>query len=148
MSIAPRVSLATLGVRDLDRSTAFYLALGWPLSPASVPGEVSFFPTAGALLALYGHDALARDAGLPAGAVAPSFRGAALAINLEARAEVDRAFEQVRRAGGEVVRPPAPTPWGGYVGYFHDPDGHLWEVAHNPSWPIGPDGRPQMPPAT
>ena len=144
MDVPARVSLATLGVEDVARSTAFYQGLGWPLSVASVPGEVSFFDTAGALLALYGRDALARDAGLepaPAGA----FSGASLAINLEGRAEVDSTFERVVTAGGEIVKPPAATDWGGYSGYFSDPDGHLWEVAHNPAWPIGPDGRPTLP---
>jgi len=145
MDLPARVSLATLGVDDVARSTAFYQALGWPLSVASVPGEVSFFDTAGALLALYGRDALARDAGLeraPTGA----FVGTSLAINLEGRAEVDHAFERVRAAGGEIVKPPEATDWGGYSGYFRDPDGHVWEVAHNPAWPIGSDGRPTLPP--
>jgi catechol 2,3-dioxygenase-like lactoylglutathione lyase family enzyme len=141
--LAPRVSLVTLGVRDVARSTAFYEALGWPLSPASVPGEVSFFATDGGLLGLWGEDALVEDTGLPA--PAPGFRGTSLAINLESPAEVDAAFEQVREAGGVVVKAPEPTPWGGYVGYFQDPDGHLWEIAHNPAWPIGPDGRPRLP---
>lgn len=144
MDVPARVSLATLGVEDLARSTAFYQALGWPLSVASVPGEVSFFETAGALLALYGRDALAGDAGLepaPAGA----FLGASLATNLEGRAEVDNTFARVRTAGGEIVKPPTATDWGGYSGYFRDPDGHLWEVAHNPAWPIGPDGLPTLP---
>lgn len=144
MGIPPRVSLVTLGVRDVARSTAFYQALGWPLSPASVPGVVSFFNTAGGLLGLYGHDALAEDAGLEP-APPPRFRGASLAVNLEGRAEVDRAFEQASAAGGEIVKPPKATEWGGYSGYFADPDGHLWEVAHNPAWPIGPDQRPELP---
>ena len=73
------------------------------------------------------------------------FRGVALAINLESRDLVDACFEEVRAIGGEVVKPPHATDWGGYSGYFADPDGHLWEVAHNPSWPIGADGRPALP---
>lgn len=144
MSIAPRVSLTTLGVRDLARSTAFYQALGWPLSPSSVAGEVSFFATQGAILALWGHASLAADAGL-APEPPPAYRGAALAVNLESRDEVDRAFETVREAGGTIVKPPHATDWGGYSGYVADPDGHLWEIAHNPHWPLGPDGRPALP---
>lgn len=141
MSIPARLSLVTLGVDDLGRATDFYVALGWPLSPASVAGAVSFFDTAGGRLALYGREALARDAG-----VAPAATSAvALAINLESRADVDEAFEEVGRVGGTIVKPPEATDWGGYSGYFSDPDGHLWEVAHNPGWPIGADGRPQLP---
>jgi uncharacterized protein len=144
MTVPARISLVTLGVRDLAASTAFYQALGWPLSPASVPGEVSFFNTAGGLLGLFGHDALAEDAGMEP-TPPPAFRGMSVAINLESRADVDRAFEQVAAAGGRIVKAPERTDWGGYSGYFADPDGHLWEVAHNPGWPIGPDQRPQLP---
>jgi len=141
--VPARLSLVTLGVSDLARSTEFYRALGWPLSPASVEGEVSFFNTAGGLLALWGREALAADAGL---AGSPSgFRAVSLAINLESRDDVDAAFEEVRRAGGKIVRAPKSTDWGGYVGYFADPEGHLWEIAHNPSWPIGDDERPALP---
>jgi catechol 2,3-dioxygenase-like lactoylglutathione lyase family enzyme len=145
MSVPARISLATLGVADLDRATKFYQALGWPLSKASVPGEVSFFRTAGGLLALWGVYALAKDAQVthPGGPL--PFRGTSLAINLDSREEVDAAFDTVANAGGDVVKPPAATEWGGYSGYFTDPDGHLWEIAHNPGWPIGPDERPQMP---
>lgn len=142
MAVPARLSLVTLGVRDVARSTAFYQALGWPLSPASVPGEVSFFNTAGAILALYGREALAEDAhGTPAGPTG----AVAMAINLDSREQVDAAFEEVRRIGGAVVKPPTAADWGGYSGYFADPDGHLWEVAHNPAWPVGEDERPALP---
>ena len=143
MTVAARVSLITLGVADVARSTAFYQALGWPLSPSSVPGEVSFFNTDGGFLALWGRDDLARDAGATGEQV--GFRGVALAINLESRELVDACFDEVRAIDGEVVKPPEATDWGGYNGYFADPDGHLWEVAHNPSWPMGADGRPGLP---
>jgi predicted lactoylglutathione lyase len=143
VTVAARVTLITLGVADVARSTAFYEALGWPLSPSSVPGEVSFFNTDGGFLALWGRDDLARDAGAT-GAQA-GFRGVAMAINLESPELVDACFEEVRAIGGKVVKPPHATDWGGYSGYFADPDGHLWEVAHNPSWPIGADGRPALP---
>jgi catechol 2,3-dioxygenase-like lactoylglutathione lyase family enzyme len=144
VSVPARLSLVTLGVADLARATAFYQALGWPLSPASVPGEVSFFRTAGGLLALYGAAALAEDALQPA-EPAPGFRGVALAINLDSPDEVDAALEAAVAAGGTLLKSPRRADWGGYSGYFADPDGHAWEVAHNPGWPIGPDGRPTLP---
>ncbi len=144
MSVPARVSFVTLGVTDLARSTAFYQALGWPLSSSSVPGEVSFFGTAGAILALYGHHALAGDAGMEPHPLA-EYRGVAVAVNCEGRAQVDATLAAATAAGGVVRKPAAPTTWGGYVGHFTDLDGHLWEVADNPGMPIGPDGRPTLP---
>lgn len=144
MDLPGRVSLVTLGVADVPASTAFYQALGWRLSSASVPGEVSFFDTEGGLLAVWGRDELAEDAGIQAEPRA-GFRAVALAINLGSRDDVDRAFDRVRAAGGRIVKPPVATDWGGYSGYFADLDDHLWEVAHNPGWPLGADGRPQLP---
>ena len=138
--VTPRVSLITLAVSDVARATEFYRALGWEPSSASLPGDVTFIATQGALLGLWGRDALAADAG-----VAMDGRNAALAINLESREAVDAAFARVAAAGGEIVRAPHATEWGGYSGYFADPDRNLWEIAHNPFWPIGADGRPQLP---
>jgi uncharacterized protein len=141
-----RVSLVTLGVRDVARSTEFYQALGWPLSTASVPGDVSFFKTDGGQLAVWGHKQLAEDADLapwPAGD--DGFRGTALAINLDSREDVDGFLGLAVSVGARITRPARATDWGGYNGYFADPDGHLWEVAHNPGWPIGEDGRPVLP---
>lgn len=144
MTVPARLSLATLGVADVARSTAFYQALGWPLSSASVPGEVSFFRTAGGLLGVFGADDLAADA-----TVAPrrdtGFRGVALAVNVDTPADVDAALDSAVRAGGTLVKAPRTAEWGGYSGYFADPDGHLWEVAHNPGFPIGADERPTLP---
>ncbi len=140
----PRVSLVTLGVADVARATAFYQALGWAPSPASVPGEVSFFPTAGGLLALWGTTDLAEDAGLPPGPPV-GFRGVSLAINVETEAAVDEALAAAVAAGAELTQPARKVEWGGYNGYFTDPDGHVWEVAYNPGWPIGDDGRPRLP---
>ncbi|MEV0645737.1 VOC family protein [Phytomonospora sp. NPDC050363] len=145
MSVPARISLATLGVADLDRATAFYQALGWPLSSASVPGEVSFFNTEGGLLALWGAYALAGDAAVDNPGGPPGFRGLALAVNVGSEKEVDEAFATVGEAGGTITKPPEHTEWGGYSGYFADPDGHLWEIAYNPGWPIGDDGRPRLP---
>lgn len=143
MSVPARLSLVTLGVVDVVRSTAFYQRLGWPLSSASVQGDVSFFRTAGGLLAVWGASALADDAGVPP--PVGGFRGVALAVNVDSRDDVDAAFETVVAAGGSVVKPPQETFYGGYAGYFADPDGHVWEVAHNPGFPIGADGRPELP---
>ena len=139
------ISLVTLGVRDVVAATRFYEQLGFPRSSASVEGEVSFFRNAGGYLAVWGSDALARDAGAERVVEAGMFRGAAYAINVESEAAVDTTLAAAERAGGRIVKPGSPTEWGGYQGYFADPDEHYWEVAHNPFWPIGPDGRPQLP---
>lgn len=144
MAVPARLSLVTLGVADVARSTEFYTALGWPLSSASVPDEVSFFRTAGGLLALYGVRDLAADATVEGGEV-PAFRGVTVAINLESPADVDAAIEAAVAAGGRLVKPARAAEWGGYSGYFADPDGHLWEVAHNPGWPLDETGRPMLP---
>ena len=143
-SAPARVSLITLGVEDVARSTDFYLGLGWPLSPASVAGEVSFFRTSGGLLALYAASALAADTGLQQ-APQGMFRGVTTAVNCDDEAQVDTTLEAAVAAGGTLVKPGQRADWGGYVGYFRDPDGHVWEVAWNPGWPIGEDGRPQLP---
>jgi catechol 2,3-dioxygenase-like lactoylglutathione lyase family enzyme len=143
-AVPARVSLVTLGVADVARSTAFYQALGWRLSASSVPGEVSFFHTAGGLLAVWRTAELAGDAGVPADP--PSgFRGVSLAINVDGPADVDAGMAAAVAAGGTITRPAAKTDWGGYTGYFADPDGHVWEIAHNPFWPIGDDERPRLP---
>jgi catechol 2,3-dioxygenase-like lactoylglutathione lyase family enzyme len=144
MTVPARVSLVTLGVRDIDRATAFYQAFGWPLSSSSVPGEVSFFKTAGPVLALWSHHALAADAALDPGSPV-GFRGVALAINVEGPDQVDAALATAVQAGGEQLTPARATEWGGYNAYFTDPDGHVWEVAHNPGWPLGSDGLPVLP---
>jgi predicted lactoylglutathione lyase len=147
MTIRPLLSLVTLGVTDLERSTRFYQALGWPLSSASVPGTVSFFRTDGGLLGLYGNEDLAEDSQQSSIPLGPGYRGFSLAINLESREEVDAALADAVAAGATVLKQPQTAEWGGYSGYFADPDGHAWEIAHNPFWPIGPDGRPVLPAA-
>ena len=144
MTLTPAITLVTLGVRDVAASTAFYQALGFPLSSASVPGEVSFFRTAGGLLGLYGADDLADDAQL-ARSDAAGFRGVTLAINLADRDAVDDAVATAEAAGARVVKPAQATEWGGYHAYFADPDGHVWEVAHNPFWPLDERGLPVLP---
>jgi uncharacterized protein len=144
MTLTPAISLVTLGVHDVGAATAFYEALGFPLSSASVPGEVSFFRTSGGLLGLYGADALAADAQLPHAAAA-GFRGVSLAVNLPDRDAVDAAIASAAAAGADVLKPAQATDWGGYHAYFADPDGHVWEVAHNPFWPLDERGLPVLP---
>jgi hypothetical protein len=131
----PRISMITLGTADLDRAAAFYeQGLGLPRLPMA--GNVAFFPVQGSWLGLYGWDDLAADAGMPA--EGNGFRGMALAHNVGSKAEVDRVLAQALNAGVRLVRPARDTDWGGYSGYFADPDGHLWEVAWNPHMAVGP----------
>jgi catechol 2,3-dioxygenase-like lactoylglutathione lyase family enzyme len=137
-----RVGLVTLGVRDLARSLAFYRALGWRESSRSVPGDVAFFDVGGAVLALWSRDLLAEDS-----AVTDSggWGGVTLAHNVGSPAEVDTVLAEAEAAGAVIGRPGAPTEWGGYSGIFVDPDGHPWEVAHNPGWPMDDDGHVLIP---
>jgi len=144
MPVPARISIITLGVRDVARSTAFYESVGWKPSSASQEGEVSFFRTADSVLGLFGLGDLAEDAGLSA-SEPPTFRGVSLAINLESGAEVGRVLEEAAAAGATILKPAQPTSWGGYHGYFADPDGHAWEVAHNPFFPFTPDGSLDLP---
>lgn len=144
MTVPAAISLVTLGVRDVAAATRFYKALGFPLSSASVPGEVSFFRTAGGLLGLYGADDLADDA-RTTGPQPSGFRGVTLAINVAARDDVDAAIAAAEAAGAAVLKAPQATEWGGYHAYFADPDGHAWEIAHNPFWPLDEGGLPLLP---
>lgn len=127
----PALSLVTLGVSDLARSIAFYEALGFRRKARSAAG-VGFFQADGCALAVFPRASLAEDAAVPDDGVGPGFRGVALAWNCRTEAEVDAAIERARRAGAALPKPARKTFWGGYAGYFADPDGHLWEVAHNP----------------
>jgi hypothetical protein len=144
MPVPAAISLVTLGVRDVPSATRFYEALGFPLSSSSVPGLVSFFRTAGGLLGLFGADDLAADAQQPSAPPA-GFRGVTLAINVGSPAEVDAALAAADAAGAHISKAPQATDWGGYHGYFADPDGHAWEVAHNPGWPLDDRGLPILP---
>ena len=139
----PRITMITLGVRDLPRAVRFYHdGLGWPLSSASNE-NVAFLRTGGAVLGLYPWDALAEDATVDE--AGSGFRGVAIAHNVEAREQVALVLEQARAAGAEIVKPAQDVFWGGHSGYFADPDGHLWEVAWNPHAPLGPRGEMQLP---
>ena len=133
------LSLITLGVSDLERATAFYAALGWERSAASVPGTVTFFHGSTAALGLFGRDDLADDARVPPGSLHAS-GAVALAMNVESPEAVDDVLTRVRTAGATITKDAERADWGGYSGYFRDPDGHLWEVAHNPGFELRPDG--------
>ncbi len=140
--IPQRLTLITLGVADVAR--AFYEGLGWIAAPFD-SDKVAFFDMNGVILSLFGRAPLADDAHVPADG--SGFRGVAQAINVAARAEVDAVLAEVAAKGGVIVKPAQEVFWGGYSGYFADPDGHLWEVAHNPFWPFDKHGRPQLPKA-
>ena len=131
----PRISMITLGVRDLDASVLFYeKGLGFPRMES--PPEVAFFTLNGTWLGLYGRDALAADATVPSDG--RGFESFALAHNVHSDAEVEEVISQAVEAGATMVKEPQKVSWGGYSGYFKDPDGHLWEVAHNPHFWVGP----------
>lgn len=136
-----RISLVTLGVSDLSRSFRFYQELGWRGQEVE---ETVFFQTGGVGVVLWHQDKLADDAGV--GAVSGSaFRGVAIAPNVRAKDEVDIVIAAASAAGGSVTRVPADTFYGSYAGYFTDPDGHVWEVAYNPGFPISDDGALTIP---
>ncbi len=138
----PHISLVTLGVADLDRSSTFYEALGWERSSASVDGVVVFLRGGNVALGLFGRSDLEAEAGT---SLAPAPGPVALAVNLPDEAAVDDLLEAAVHAGGRVTRPAQRADWGGYSGYVADPDGHLWEVAHNPGFRLGEDGRVELP---
>jgi catechol 2,3-dioxygenase-like lactoylglutathione lyase family enzyme len=147
MSLEPRVSIVTLGVRDLARSGSFYEALGWRRSRTAGDGHIAFFALRGIVLGLYGREALAEDVGLAlASGLGPdAFCGVTLAQNLGSEAEVDAALAEAERAGALILKPPAKASWGGYSGYFADPDGFPWEIAYNPFFPLAADGAIVLP---
>jgi uncharacterized protein len=131
-----RVSLVTLGVRDLPRARAFYEALGWRTNAGPDDGVV-FFQAGGMIVALWGRADLAEDSGVQDSG---GWGGITLAHNVRSPAEVDALIAEAEAAGATVTRPGAETFWGGYSGAFTDPDGHAWEVAHNPHWTLADDG--------
>lgn len=139
----PRLSIVTLGVGDVARARAFYERLGFAASPAGNE-SVAFFFAGGVVLALYGRTALAEDAHVEPGDPAP-FAGVTVAHNCRSAAEVDAVLAQAVQCGGTLRKPAQKAFWGGYSGYFADPDGHLWEVAHNPFFPMDAAGRIVLP---
>jgi len=136
-----RLSLVTLGVADLARARDFYRQMGWVESPASMD-EVAFFQAGGMVVALWGRDELAEDSTVTD---TGGWGGITVAYNTRSPEEVDHVIDQARGAGATIGREPAETVWGGYSGVFIDPDGHPWEVAHNPGWPIDEDGSVRLP---
>lgn len=139
----PRLSLITLGVTDMARSRTFYERLGWTASAMS-NDDVTFFQAGGVVFGLYGHAALAADANVAEFGV-PPYRGVSVAYNGRDKAEVDAVLAEAEAAGATIVKPAEEVFWGGYSGYFADPDGHLWEVAWNPGFPIADDGSISLP---
>ena len=131
-----RLSLVTLGVGDLARARAFYEALGWSTGAAPAD-DVVFFQLPGMVLALWGRAELAEDSGVED---TGGWGGVTLAYNTRSPSEVDVVIEEARAAGAQIAREPAETFWGGYSGVFVDPDGHPWEVAHNPGWSLDAGG--------
>ena len=138
MTVPNRISIITLGVADLERSTAFYESLGWSKSSASMPA-ITFFEMQGSVFGLYEWSALADDAQVHADG--SGFRGVTLAMNLASVAEVDEVFAEMVAAGATPKVEPHTAFWGGHSSYVADPDGHLWEIAHNPYATIDADGR-------
>jgi predicted lactoylglutathione lyase len=132
-----RLSLITLGVADLPRAKAFYEALGWRTNTPPEMG-VAFFQAGGIVIALWSREALAQDSGVEDNG---GWGGITLAYNVNSPAEVDAVLAEAEAAGATVPRHGAETFWGGYSGMFLDPDGHPWEVAHNPGWTVTEDGR-------
>jgi uncharacterized protein len=139
--VEQRVSLVTLGVRDLARARTFYEALGW--KTRAEPGDdVVFFQAGGMIVALWGRAELAADSGVED---AGGWSGITLAHNVRSPAEVDAVIAEAQAAGATIARPGAETFWGGYSGVFIDPDGHPWEIAHNPRWTVREDGSVTLP---
>lgn len=136
-----RMSLVTLGVADLRRARRFYEAgLGWKAGFAS--DDVVFYETGGPIIALWSRRDLAADAQIEDDE--STFGGLALAHNVRSREDVEAVLAEAAAAGAAILKSAEDTPWGGYSGYFADPDGHLWEVAFNPAWTIGEDGSVRM----
>ena len=140
----PRLTLVTLGVADVARAKAFYTALGF--KPSGFANEhVAFFEAGGVVLGLFGWDSLAEDAGVSKAGT--GFRGVTLAHNTRTEAEVDAVLAHALACGATLVRSAQKVFWGGYTAYFADPDGHLWEVAYNPGFPLDAAGHLTLPKA-
>ncbi|MBL6932698.1 MAG: VOC family protein [Rhodospirillales bacterium] len=137
----PRLSMITLGVDDLERTKAFYQnVIGWV--PEPTPPEIAFFDLGGVVFSLYPHHAMADDMGVHTSKnEMPAYQGFALAYNARSKEEVDAIFARLKEHGASIRKQPEDVFWGGYSGYFADPDGHMWEVAYNPHWRVREDGR-------
>jgi predicted lactoylglutathione lyase len=135
-----RLSLVTLGVRDLMRARGFYEAMGWR-TRAAPEDDVVFFQAGGIIVALWDRGELAKDSTVED---AGGWGGVTLAYNVSSPEEVDAVIDEARIAGATIGREPAKTFWGGYSGVFVDPEGHPWEIAHNPHWTVGADGSTRL----
>ncbi|GHH69401.1 glyoxalase [Streptomyces sulfonofaciens] len=140
--MAQRISLITLGVTDLGRSRHFYESLGWRGQEVE---ETVFFQAGGLALVLWSRERLASDTGRADDGPADGFGGIVLAQNVRSAAEVDELIAAAGQAGAAITRPPAATFYGGYAGVFTDPDGHSWEIAHNPGFTLAEDGSLTLP---
>lgn len=138
------LSLVTLGVSDLNRSIAFYEALGFARKAQTAEG-VGFFQAGACAISVFPSHELAKDANIAFKDLSPAFRGVSLAWNCRSKTEVDAAIDRAFRAGATIQKSAVDAFWGGYSGYFFDPDGHLWEVAFNPDFPLSDDGRLTLP---
>lgn len=156
MRFYPGVSMITLGVRDVERASAFYERLGWKRSRGASSPAITFFGLNNIVLALFPRDALAQDSGFDSGfgngpgsfadeEDRPGFSGVSLAQNYGSRESVNTAMQDAEQAGGRILLTPSIAAWGGYHGVFADPDGHVWELAFNPFMPVGPDGSLTLP---
>jgi uncharacterized protein len=139
-AVEQRLSLITLGVADVSRARAFYEAMGWRMDGGAEDDEdpVAFFQTGGHIVALWDRGKLAADSGVEDSG---GWGGVTLAYNVGSPEEVDTVIREARAAGATIAREGAETFWGGYSGVFIDPDGHPWEIAHNPGWTVHDDGR-------
>lgn len=145
MAVPSGLAIVTLGVADLERSITFYERLGWKRRASSVPEVIAWFDLGGVYLGVFRRDELAADATIGDPGPAPRFSGVTLAINLRSDAEVERATAEAEAAGATILKRPAMAIFGGLSAYFADPDGHAWEVAHNPDFAFGADGRITIP---
>ena len=143
MTIPPNFTIVTLGVADLERSAAFYSALGWE-QHGDLSAGIIWFRTSGTWIGLFGYTDLAADIGIPAD-TPTAYRGITLALNFADEEGVDAALAMAVEAGARLVKPAARAEWGGYSGYFADPDGHVWETAFAPGFPLSDDGKLDIP---
>jgi uncharacterized protein len=137
------VTLITLTVADIAKATRFYESLGFTKSTTASKDEVSFFRAGGIVLSLWDREAQIQDAN--AGTLWDGNGGIVVAQNVASGAEVDAVLAKAKAAGARILKPGTKTFWGGYDGYFADPDGHLWEIAHNPHWQLDKDGQLVLP---
>jgi len=141
--MSPHISLITLGVADIAKATAFYERLGFVLSKKASEASVSFFKAGGIVLAIWSRESQKEDAN--ANDLWTGNGGIVVAQNVASESEVDAMMAKAEAAGARILKPAAKTFWGGYNGYFADPDGHVWEVAHNPFWRLDENGRVNLP---